>query len=317
MSNKSNDQGRAFEYICLESLHGEIEKKRPATIERNNSYYTAKHAWESIENSFQSILTTAAMSAISTIFELEPLIIEDGNDELTLKIQADKNGKEGDVRDILIIRRGIHWEIGLSVKHNNLAVKHSRLSNREDFGVKWYGVKCSQEYWDTVNPIFAYLRDEKKKGTKWDDLPNKMEHVYLPLLNAFMSEVSRRSSEDATIPRKMVEYLLGKYDFYKLISMDRKKITQLQAFNFRGTLNKAGEYKKPNITIPISCLPTRIVHLGFVPGSKTTVEMYMDAGWQFTFRLHNGDKPVMPTLKFDIRIVGMPTSIITINCRWH
>ncbi len=29
-----------------------------------------------------------------------------------------KNDEEGDVRDILIIRRDIRWEIGLSIKHN-------------------------------------------------------------------------------------------------------------------------------------------------------------------------------------------------------
>lgn len=59
------------------------------------------------------------MAGVNTIFDLEPLILDDGDDELELKIQSDDKGKEGDVRDILIIRRGIErWEIGLSVKHN-------------------------------------------------------------------------------------------------------------------------------------------------------------------------------------------------------
>ncbi len=67
------------------------------------------------------------MAGVSTILDLEPLILDDGEDDLELKIQSDDKGKEGDVRDILIIRRGIEWEIGLSVKHNHFAVKHSRL----------------------------------------------------------------------------------------------------------------------------------------------------------------------------------------------
>ena len=48
------------------------------------------------------------------------MILDDGDDELELKIQSDDKGKKGDVRDILIIRQGIEWEIGLSVKHNFL-----------------------------------------------------------------------------------------------------------------------------------------------------------------------------------------------------
>ena len=61
----------------------------------------------------------SALAGVNTIFDLEPLILDDGDDDLELKIQSDDKGKEGDVRDVLIIRRGIEWEIGLSViKHH-------------------------------------------------------------------------------------------------------------------------------------------------------------------------------------------------------
>ena len=59
-----------------------------------------------------------------------------------------------------------------------------------------------------------------------------------------------------------------------------------------------------------------IVSLDFVPNKANTVELYMDGGWQFSFRIHNAEKKVVPSLKFDIQIVGMPTTIITINCLW-
>lgn len=86
------------------------------------------------------------MAGANTIFYLESLILDDGDDELELKIQSDGKGKEGDVdvRDVLIIRRGIEWEIGLSVKHNHFAVKYSRMSKNLDFGSKWYGIECSK-----------------------------------------------------------------------------------------------------------------------------------------------------------------------------
>ena len=317
MSSKSNDQGRAFEYACIEILGREIAKYRTARIEKNSSFFAAQHAWNNMDVSFQGILITAAKSAVQTIFELEPLILEDGNDELTLKIQTDHEGVVGDVRDILIIRRGIHWEVGLSVKHNHLAVKHSRLSKNLDFGDSWYGINCSLDYWRAVRPIFNYLEAEQAKGTEWKHIPNKMDRIYVPLLNAFIKEVSLCTSKDKNTPRKMVEYLLGKFDFYKVISMDGQQLTQIQTFNLRGTLNKPGVKTKPKRLVPLSNLPTRIVHMGFVPGSKNTVEIYMDGGWQFSFRLHNAATHVEPSLKFDVQIVGMPTTIISINCRWN
>ena len=42
----------------------------------------------------------------------------------------------------------------------------------------------------------------------------------------------------------------------------------------------------------------------------------MDGGWQFNFRIHNASTKVETSLKFDIQIVGMPATIISINCSW-
>ena len=234
---------------------------------------------------------------------------------MDLKIQPDSEGESGDVRDILIIRRNIQWEIGLSIKHNHFAVKHSRLAKTLDFGEKWFGVKCSDQYWKDINPIFTYLEEEKKKRSKWSDLPDKENDVYIPLLQAFVDELQRSNYANPDIPKKMVEYLLGEFDFYKVISVDNKRMTQINTFNMHGTLNKPGKHK-PKDTAPIVPLPTRIVSLDFKPNSTNTVELYMDGGWQFSFRIHNAATKVETSLKFDVQIVGMPATIITINCMW-
>jgi hypothetical protein len=81
-------------------------------------------------------------------------------------------------------------------------------------------------------------------------------------------------------------------------------------------LNKPIKNKKRNIVIPISELPTRIVSFDFKPGSNNTLELYMDGGWQFSFRIHNASSRVEASLKFDIQIVGMPATIISIDCKW-
>ncbi|WP_431421266.1 HaeIII family restriction endonuclease [Bacteroides hominis] len=316
MSSKSNDQGRAYEFVCLLTLEEEIKKLRPVNIIKNSSYSAAERAWGTLSNEMQKTYKESSYVAVAKIFELEPRIVEDNNDVLELLIQTDAKGKEGDVRDILIIRHNIQWEIGLSLKHNHFAVKHSRLSRRLDFGKEWYGISCSQDYWNGVKLVFDYLITEKSKHTKFNELMDKENDVYIPLLTAFINEIKRQYQVHKDIPGKLVEYLLGKHDFYKIISMDRERTTQIQSYNLRGTLNQNSESEQASIQIPVASLPTRIVSLDFVPGKTNTVELYMDGGWQFSFRIHNAEIYVVPTLKFDIQIVGMPTAIITINCLW-
>lgn len=316
MSEESNNRGRAYEFICLKTLAEEIKKIRPVEIEENSSFFAAEKAWNLIDSELQNILKLSAQTAVIALLDFEPLIIENENDTLTLLIQPDSRGEAGDVRDILIIRSGIKWEIGLSIKHNHFAVKHSRLSRSIDFGQKWYKDKCSDEYWQAVNPIFDYLDECKKSGMLWREMEEKDSKVYVPLLNAFEAEIKNAYLKDKNLPRKLVEYLLGEYDFYKVISVDSQQMTQLQTYNMHGTLNKTAKKQKPKKIVPISTLPTKIVAFDFKTGSSNTLEMYLDNGWQFSFRIHNASTKVESSLKFDIQIIGMPASIITINSYW-
>ncbi len=317
MSNQSNDKGRAYEYICLQTLFGEINKIRSAEIVENSSLHAAERAWSSVDDKIREVLTISAKAAVATLFDMEPMIVEKDKDTLQLYIQPDTKGEVGDVRDIIVVRKDVRWEIGLSIKHNHFAVKHSRLGKNLDFGDRWFGVPCSQNYWDEIRPIFAYIDQEKQSNRKWSELPSKAEDIYIPLLNAFVNEIKKANAENDDIPKKMVEYLLGQFDFYKVISIDNKNITQIQTYNLRGTLNRVSNKEQPKIIVPVSSLPTRIVSFDFKPGSDNTVELYMDGGWQFSFRIHNASTYVESSLKFDIQIIGMPASIISINCSWN
>ena len=150
---------------------------------------------------------------------------------------------------------------------------------------------------------------------KWSDLENKEDDVYVPLLKSFLKELSFQYEADSSIPGKLVEYLLGKYDFYKVVGVDSNERTEIQVFNIHGTLNKQASKSSKSIRIGVAKLPTRIINIGFKPSSKNTIELYLDNGWQFTFRIHNAATKVESSLKFDIQIVGAPTTIETINCR--
>ena len=317
MSSKSNNQGRAYEYICLVCLHEAINAIRPALLLKNSSYIAAQNAWQTLSVFTQEQYTQSAKSTISTLFSMEPNIVEKGRDDLRLYIQTDEHGQEGDVRDIIIERKDIIWTIGLSIKHNHMAVKHSRLGKQLDFGKKWYGVPCSSNYWEQVEPIFDFLEQKKQLGTYFRDLESKEDDVYLPLLHAFMEEVKKQVSEHKTIPCKLVAYLLSKYDFYKVISMDEKRITTIQAFNMYGTLNIPSRSHAPEIVLRKIHLPHQLLHIGLKPKSKTTVLMCFDQGWSFSFRIHNAKDLVETSLKFDVQIVGMPADVnIKYICKW-
>lgn len=316
MSTNSNDQGRAYEYAWIEALYKAVHKSRNTTIVNNTSLEANKRAWNSITPDLQTTFVISADAAVSTVIELEPRMIEDDGDELTLEFQKDGEGIKGDVRDIVIKRNDIKWEFGLSIKHNHEAIKHSRLSHKLDFGKEWFGNSCSQEYWKAVKPIFDML--QKNKGTKkWSELPNKAQDVYIPLLQAFMDEINRAYKTDKDVPRKMVEYLIGVKDYYKIVSHDSDRLTLIHTFNMHKTLNKPSKKKVSAITVPVVELPTRIVALEFKPNSDNTVEMYLDNGWQLSFRIHNASTYIEPSLKFDVQFMGMPPSVLNIRCVWH
>ena len=95
----------------------------------------------------------SAGSILDKFSELEPNLINAKNDEvLILSIQSDTEGIIGDVRDIVLSRAESNWEIGISLKHNHFAVKHSRLSKNIDFCEKWFDGKCSEEYFNKISP---------------------------------------------------------------------------------------------------------------------------------------------------------------------
>ena len=213
MSSKSNNQGRAYEYVFLNVLFDEISKIREVWIEKNSSFLASEKAWETLSEEEKKIYKLSALTGVNTILDLEPLIFEKNNDTLNLKIQADDNGKKGDVRDIIIMRENVNWEIGLSLKHNHFAVKHSRLSKKLDFGKKWYNISCSEEYWKRVKPIFDFLEEEKRKKTLWKEIINKDKDVYFPLLEAFKIEILKQNKEEIGLLENMLKYLLGKFDF--------------------------------------------------------------------------------------------------------
>lgn len=316
MSTSSNDQGRAYEYAWMNALYEALSAIRKTKIAHNSSLDANRRAWDSMDTERQERWKRSACAAVHQILALEPRMSEEDDDELLLEFQKDGAGTQGDVRDIVIKRNSIQWEVGLSIKHNHEAVKHSRLSHSLDFGKEWFGIPCTPQYWAEVKPIFDRLKTEKANGKKWSELPDKEEGVYVPLLNAFMEEVNRAYQSDASVPEKMVAYLIGVNDYYKVVSQDKKQTTLIHTFNMHNTLGQPSKTKGAALDVPTIQLPTKLKAIQFKQGSKNTVEMQLNHSWQLSFRIHNASTKVEPSLKFDIQFIQFPDTILDLSCQW-
>jgi len=306
--------GKAFEFALLDEFHQRLKVLTSVTVNKNEPYETAKGFFNSFNEKEQETFRITASSAINFLIDIEPRLsngISKG-DILALEIASDQMGQSGDVRDVILIRSLQKWEIGVSAKNNHRAVKHSRLSQRIDFGDKWLGVPCSQAYFEEIKPIFDMLTAirSKDRSTKWTSIENMHEVVYLPILNAFRKELIRLDKENPNIvAENLVQYLIGNKDFYKVIK-GRKKV-EIQAYNLHGSLNLAFENIKPKAKIPKLKLPSRLIEVVYQDNSTTTLLVSLNEGWQISFRIHNASSRVEPSLKFDINLVSTPHTLFT------
>jgi flavoprotein len=132
-----------------------------------------------------------------------------------------------------------------------------------------------------------------------------------------MEELQRIDSEHkGKIPEELIRYLIGRYDFYKVITDDRNRTTRIESINIAGTLNANSGKEKPIARVPILKMPTQFYHIGLKPNSDNTIEVVCDEGWQISMRIHNASSKVEPSLKFDIQLVSFPTTIFTQTEPW-
>lgn len=311
------EAGKAFEFALLQTFRKTLSPFTSTTFSDDSSYILAKRCFNLFSPNQQINYTKAAEAATNHIIGLEPRLTNplSTNDALNLKIVADSTGMKGDVRDVLFTRQAQNWEIGLSAKNNHSAVKHSRLSDKIDFGKEWLGIPCNTSYFQSINPFFTELRSLKTKNELWRNLANKHQQYYVPILNAFSNELKNLDKSNVGIvPTKLLSYLLGNEDFYKIIK--RTKKTEVYGFNLHGTLNKSSKNIKPIAKVARLKLPTRIIDLSFKKNSTDTLFLFCDEGWQISFRIHNASSRVEPSLKFDINLVGQPPALYSHHISW-
>lgn len=306
--------GKAFEYALLFELYERLKSITIVSITENEPYKIAKGFFKEFLEVEQNTFRLTASAAVNFLLDIEPRLSHGINtdDILSLALVNDNVGQKGDVRDVIMIRSKQNWEIGISAKNNHRAVKHSRLSQKINFGQKWLGVDCSENYFNEVKPVFDMLSKLKAEdnSTKWTSIENMHQVVYIPILNAFRKELLRLDKEHPNIvAENLIKYLVGTEDFYKVIK--GKQTVEIQAFNLHGTLNLPFKKIKPKAKISKLKLPSRLIEIVYQEESTTTLLVTLNEGWQISFRIHNASSRVEPSLKFDINLVSAPYTLFT------
>lgn len=270
--------GKAWEY----GLARRLAQINGVPLVSSNAQLAALKAYHQYGEHERNEIRRAAVAAASFLEAYD----ERFGELAQIGIQSDQRGKDGDVRDVLAATKdgGV---IGISAKHRHRALKHSRLSDQIDFGLEWYDHPCSLTYWERVRPVFRKLR--RSNVGYWRELPDKHEGYYQPVLAAFMEEVLEYADAE-----RLLRYVVGRYDFYKVIKSNGD--VEIQSFNLGGSLQWGAK-------LP---MPTRIVEFRREPSRVATAELTLDHGWQLSFRLHNANAEIEPSLKFDIQLVGSP-----------
>ena len=320
MSEKSALHGKAFEYAVLNSLQRALCNDQKVSAIQTRASLVASRAFESLEFEQRASLESAATAGVTMLLAREPRLSEPGSamKDLQLLLQSDQKGQEGDVRDIVISRPDENWEIGISAKHHHKAVKSSRLAKQLDFGHSWLNHPCSEDYKVDVKQVFDDLGSFVGK-VRWRDLGDHgvdKYAVYQRVLQAFRVELgSIYRKLGSVVPARLIRYLIGNYDFYKLMKI--KDRTQLQAFNLGGTLGQRSRSRKASPEPQLLKLPKKIYDIHFSDEhSNTTVIVACDYGWQLSFRIHNASDLVEPSLKFDITLIGHPAELATQELCW-
>lgn len=294
MTPTRNDNGRALEYGIAVSFANYL----PASLITNTQLVKAKECFELQNEKEQKKIVRASQEVANFLCAYDKYLADTGKGS-TVTLQSDQMGQKGDVRDIIIYNKKFNKTIGISAKNRHWGIKNPRISGDGDFGYDWFGRHCSTTYFNQITPIFAELNSRKVRKEKWNEIPDKTQRYYVPILNAFIAEIKRLSqSEPEKVAKGLLQYVLGKFDYYKVTKENGS--VSIVPFNTNGTIGWGSK-------TPIS---TRIIEIAMKAKSETTIEIIFDKGWHIAFRLHSAESLVIPSVKFDVTIIGIPSVML-------
>ena len=163
---------------------------------------------------------------------------------------------------------------------------------------------------DAVREIFGFVKQSKK--VYWRDINDQKQILYKQVLNTFKEELCQLVDRDSTVASNLMLYLLGKHDFYKIIK--QRNSVEIRAYNRTESLNKPHLNQKAPHKIPKTKLPTRLIETRIAKNNYLLA--VFDEGWSVSFRIHNAESKIVPSLKLDIQLIGEPSGLYNHIEKW-
>jgi hypothetical protein len=227
MGNKSNLNGRSFEYI----LTKEIQKKFGVKL-TPRAIKDQKRDVEKILKLSESIKQDMEKGSIKIVDWLSNNFFDLNNNNLILDRLPDSESKKGNPTDIQLISNDTI--INLSLKHNHKALKHQRPSSlaqqcgisKNDEKDKVYRANLKQ----ISNSFFQYAKSIHKSPTKFSDLTlidNKVVDrlLYKPVCDLVTNFVNSHCTAQHNT-NHLFSFLMGTEDYHKVIVSADKVLIQ-------------------------------------------------------------------------------------------
>lgn len=310
-----NRNGNAFEYACVIAAEQVFQKYQRCHIITDAHLNQTKNDYDALLPEQREILLRGAIHGMQTISLYEANLVSASDEPLIIRLNNSKSGQAGDVRDLLFQKPNQQWQVGISSKHNHDAIKHSRLSRTIDFGKKWMAISTPEEYFSNLATTWTSLDSMKRSGMLWSEVPGK-EEIYEKVLVEFCSALEKIAADRTRydVAQNFLEYLIGRHDFYKLMVNVDESNTSVQVFNLHNTLHRHdlnGISAKRTSQFPV---PREFIRIRLA--SYNRVEVLLDKNWSVGMRIHSASSRVENSLKFDIRLDGIPASLHNILTPW-
>lgn len=222
---------------------------------------------------------------------------------LAVRIMPEKPLLEGDASRVFACAPSQAWEVRFSVKREDSLLCQALLAKDFDPGRDLgLGAASSQEYRDSVQPVFDWLASQWQSGNKWKDASVSRKSVFLEILEALVREIqSACSSRNPNACEDLARRLLGRHDYYSLAASNDEVC--IRSFNFRGDLSHGEKLERP----------TRLFHCE--ARKDGTADLVFDEGWPIRLSLKTAGARIEPRLVLNVYTEGWPARQFTYHMR--
>lgn len=280
MQNISDQQGRALEYAIV----AEINRRIPSS-----QLQLTQRALQDQHRDLQKYLNLSAsmqhdyQRCAERLFDWLDINFSISNQPLLIDRLPDRSSQQKDVTDIRISVGS--QNINLSIKNNNLALKHQRpASTAQHCGYRKGSSEDMQFRRDYRNLTETFLTSVQGYSYFRDLSPGVVaRHLYYPICNLVSKFINNfcGSQEHAN---HLFTFLVGRIDFYKIIFNRQRNLLLIQEFSKLSSIT--------SIT---------------VQNNQSYVYLQFSKAWEISMRLHTASSRITnnPSLKFDTQPVNI------------